>query len=118
MEAYEISQLIPGMIFLIVYPIVMIVLKLKYKKQFNFGKAFKISAIVGLIISVIFAVISVTIIGVSEFDLKYPIESLVANIGYIVGFTIGCGILGVIMYGVARYVIITPIKKIINLKKA
>lgn len=117
MESYEISQLILGMTFLIVYPIVMIVLKLKYKKQFNFGEAFKISAIVGLIISVIFAVISVIIIGLYGFELKYPVEMLAATIGEVIGYTIGFGILGVIIYAVARYIIIVPIKKVMSLRK-
>lgn len=114
----DISQLILGMIFLIVYPIVMIVLKLKYKKQFNFGEAFKISVIVGLIISTVITIISVIIIGATGLEMKYPMETAFASIGTIVGFTIGCGILGVIIYAIARYVIITPIKKITNLKKA
>ena len=112
MEAYEISQLILGLTFTIVFLIAMIILKLKYKTKFNFGKVCKISAITAISIYIVYSAIFIIVLNVGMSEV-----SIAATIGELFGFTIGACFLGCLYYIIARYIIVGPIKKAMSLRK-
>ena len=111
MEPYEIGQLILGMTFTIVFLITKIVLKLKYKTKFDFGKICKISVIIAVSIYFAYLVFFIIVLNVNMSEV-----SIEATIGELIGFTIGACFLGCLYYIIVKYMIVIPIKKLTSLR--
>lgn len=101
---------IMSMVFTVVFIATMAVLKLKYKTKFNFQKVATISSVVGFAVYLAVIVFILTVIGLPQTG--DPSGMIVSTIGELFGWTIGCAIYGVIMYAVARYIIVKPIRSL------
>ena len=108
-------------IFTIAFIATLSIMKLKYKSKLSFDKAVVVSAKLGIIIYVVFLIISIIIIAVIGVHWTFETLSMMiaGAIGELIGWMIGVVIYGAVMYAFARYVIVYPIRYlIIKIKRA
>ena len=96
------------MVFTVVFIATMSILKLKYKTMFDFTNVAKISSITGIVVYIAVLAAILIIVGIPQ--TKYPGQMIAATIGELIGWLFSSVIYGVILYAVARYVIVKPIR--------
>ena len=111
------SQLILAAAFSSIFFITMIVLKLKYKKQFNNNEVFKISFIIGFVVSLGFVLFGLFILFSYGIVFEDTTELFVAILSELIIYSVAFAAWGVVYYTIARYIIVVPIKKLMSLRK-